>query len=70
MLIQHCIERINGIKGWTTYFLLHVLDDHTNENEQTSDYILRNKEYKFFNSKSSDDIFKLKDINKITTKHI
>jgi chitin disaccharide deacetylase len=67
---NHCIERINSIKGWTTYFLLHVLDDHTNANEQTSDYILRNKEYKFFNSKLSDDIFKLKNINKITTKHI
>lgn len=66
----HSIDRIMSIKEWTTYFLLHVLDDDVNDIEKTPDYLARQNEYRFFWSDIADNIFEEQHIKKITMKEL
>lgn len=66
----HCIDRIKSIKGWTTYFLLHVLGDDINDIEKTSDYLARQEEFRFFWSNIADKMFEEQHIKKITMKEL
>lgn len=66
----HCIDRINSLKGGTTYFLLHVLGDNINEIERTPDFMARQKEYHFFRSDIANKVFEEQHIKKITMKEL
>lgn len=66
----HCIDRIQSIKEWTTYFLLHVLGDDVVDTEKTPDYLARQNEYHFFGSDIVHKIFEEQSIKKITMKEL
>ena len=67
---MHCRDRIQSIKVWTTYFLLHVLDDDIKDIEKTPDHLARQNEYRFFGSDIADRVFEEQHIKKITVKEL
>ncbi len=62
----YCKDRIQSIKAGTTYFLIHVLDNHCTNEWMTPDYGNRLKEYRFFGSDVASKIFTENKIQKIT----
>ena len=66
----HCIDRIKSIETWTTYFLLHVLDNNVNDIEKTPDFLARQNEYNFFRSNILDTLIEDQDIKKIMVKEL
>ena len=66
----HCRERITSVKQWTTYFLIHALDENTSDRDKTPDYQARQNEYVFFSSWEGRALLESEGIEKISMKNL
>jgi len=62
------LGRLENIKDWTTYFLIHVSYNHHNDYLTTPDFLLRQKEYIFFKKKFAQSYFNKNWISLISVK--
>lgn len=65
-----CDKRISSIKEWTTYFIIHVMDDKPSKKEETIDSKSRIHEYNYFKSWKHLDLLKKLSIKLISTKEV